>query len=138
MPSCHHSTLPFTPLKFTFTSKSAKVSKSAIARMSYFVFCTSGIKSGIIAGIPSYLNTLQGWLSTAGQKDKYWVPCYRAITDGWSDDVFHQKCDDRGPSITIVRFNANSIVGGFSDRNWRKGEFLFQYCHTNGKRKLEY
>lgn len=48
---------------------------------------------------------------------------YRGSRDGMAPEVFHARCDNKGPTVTLVkaRFNdsANvSIFGGFLDKDW--------------------
>lgn len=56
---------------------------------------------------------------------------YRASRDGFSTACFHSKCDDVGPTITLVRVGGFSpaaddcIVGGFSDVSW-SGELTYK------------
>ena len=43
--------------------------------------------------------------------------CYRASTDGWYGKDFHAKCDNKGPTIVLVKVD-DYIFGGFTDTNW--------------------
>ena len=49
-----------------------------------------------------------------------WELCYRASDDGWGSGDFHRKCDNVGPTVTLVKCGTN-IFGGFTDQNWRAG-----------------
>ncbi|RGB29255.1 BTB/POZ domain-containing protein [Rhizophagus diaphanus] len=43
----------------------------------------------------------------------------RGSRDGFSKKIFHEYCDDKGPTITIVHVkNSNEILGGFNPFNW--------------------
>ncbi|PKK62805.1 BTB-domain-containing protein [Rhizophagus irregularis] len=43
----------------------------------------------------------------------------RGSRDGFSEKTFHEFCDNKGPTITIVRVkNSNEILGGFNPCNW--------------------
>ncbi|KXJ11976.1 hypothetical protein AC249_AIPGENE14178 [Exaiptasia diaphana] len=47
-----------------------------------------------------------------------WVRCWRAASDGWDvTKTFHPKCDNKGPTVTIVRVD-RYIFGGYSDVSW--------------------
>jgi hypothetical protein len=46
-----------------------------------------------------------------------WQLCYRASTDGWKVNDFHDKCGDKGATIVLVKVN-NYIFGGFTDTYW--------------------
>ena len=52
-----------------------------------------------------------------------WKLCYRATDDGWNARDFHRKCDDVGPSVTLVKCGI-SVFGGFTDESW-KGKRTF-------------
>ncbi|EXX54820.1 uncharacterized protein OCT59_019998 [Rhizophagus irregularis] len=43
----------------------------------------------------------------------------RGSRDGFSEKIFHEYCDDKGPTITIIHVkNSNEILGGFNPFNW--------------------
>ena len=46
-----------------------------------------------------------------------WNLCYRASRDGWSSEDFHRHCDNKGPTVTLVRVG-DYIFGGYTDQNW--------------------
>jgi hypothetical protein len=43
---------------------------------------------------------------------------FRGITHGWSNEKFHQLCDDNGPTITIIKSKAERVFGGFTQKSW--------------------
>lgn len=43
---------------------------------------------------------------------------WRATRDGFSSQSFHEYCDDKGPTLVIIRAN-NKIFGGFSYPSWK-------------------
>ena len=47
-----------------------------------------------------------------------WQLCYRASDDGWRGLDFHKKCDDVGPTVTLVKCGDN-IFGGYTDQIWK-------------------
>ena len=49
-----------------------------------------------------------------------WIPCYRALDNGWNVSTFHRLCDDKGPTMTIIR-KRNNVFGGFTERRWSEG-----------------
>ena len=69
--------------------------------------------SGILKGKISFMKQLQKWL---GEKCKLKI-CYQASRDGWSTQDFHRCCDDRGPTVVLVKAN-DCIFGGYTDLNW--------------------
>ena len=57
---------------------------------------------------------MKGWLPSQEGK---WRLLYRASRDGFAAAVFHSKCDDKGPTVTIVK-SGNNIFGGFTKQSW--------------------
>ena len=43
---------------------------------------------------------------------------FRASRDGFAAATFHFKCDNKGPTVTIVK-SGDNIFGGFTDVSWR-------------------
>ena len=42
---------------------------------------------------------------------------YRASRDGWTASNFHSYCDNKGPTVTVVK-SGNYIFGGYTDTSW--------------------
>ncbi|RIA97005.1 hypothetical protein C1645_814668 [Glomus cerebriforme] len=43
----------------------------------------------------------------------------RGSRDGFTGEIFHKMCDNKGPTITIMRLkNESSILGGYNPINW--------------------
>ena len=42
---------------------------------------------------------------------------YRATRDGMTSKCFHDKCDNKGPTITLYKIDKN-VFGGFSSISW--------------------
>jgi hypothetical protein len=43
---------------------------------------------------------------------------YRGSRDGDSSKNFHEKCDNQGPTITLIKNEKGNIFGGFSSISW--------------------
>jgi hypothetical protein len=43
---------------------------------------------------------------------------YKAKTDGFDNSIFHDLCDDKGPTFTVVRFQNGITIGAFTDLSW--------------------
>jgi hypothetical protein len=69
--------------------------------------------SSILKGEIAFIQQLQKWL---GEKCK-WNLCYRASQDGWRAQDFHRHCDNKGPTVVLVKANS-CIFGGYTDQNW--------------------
>jgi len=49
---------------------------------------------------------------------------YRASVDSFSTTVFHQKCDNKGPTITIIKTTDGDVFGGYNSQSWNSnGQF---------------
>ena len=47
-----------------------------------------------------------------------WRLLFRASRDGFAVKTFHSKCDNQGPTLTIVK-SGNYIFGGFTELLWK-------------------
>jgi len=86
----------------------------------------------------------QKQLATMYDKDKpsRWDLIYKGKKDGLSGYNFHAKCDNQGPTMTVVRVSGNKyIMGGFTALNWGGNRsyqsdnkaFLFSLVGNRGK-----
>ena len=60
---------------------------------------------------------IQGILDEFDDTRRRYRLLFRASRDGFSAATFHSKCDDKGPTITIVQSGDNKF-GGFTDSSW--------------------
>ena len=58
--------------------------------------------------------------------------CWRATRDGWAGSTFHSKCNNKGPTVTIVRVG-NYVFGGYTDVSW-ESKILFYFLKMPIKR----
>ena len=49
-----------------------------------------------------------------------WRLLFRASRDGFAAESFHSKCDEKGPTLTVVR-RGSFIFGGFTEAAWSCG-----------------
>ena len=59
-------------------------------------------------------STLTAWLPP---QDGKWKLLFRASQDGFTAQAFHGRCDNKGPTVTIVKSGSN-IFGGFTENSW--------------------
>ena len=59
--------------------------------------------------------SLKGWLPTGLEGE--WRLLVRASRNGFASQTFHSKCDNKGPTVTVVKSGAN-IFGGFTENSW--------------------
>jgi|LauGreDrversion4_2_1035121.scaffolds.fasta_scaffold943280_1 hypothetical protein len=43
---------------------------------------------------------------------------YSGSIDGWYSDDFHARCDDKGPTLTLLKTSKSNCVGGFTEASW--------------------
>ena len=41
---------------------------------------------------------------------------YRGTRDGFINEAFHSKCDDKGPTVFVVKLENNRRLGGFASQ----------------------
>jgi hypothetical protein len=46
---------------------------------------------------------------------------YRSSRDGSQPKKFHKRCDNKGPTLTIIRDTDGNVFGGFTSMSWNKG-----------------
>ena len=74
------------------------------------------MSSNILKREIAFITKLLEWL---GEKLK-WNLCCKASRDGWSAQDFHRHCDNKGPTVVLVKAN-DCIFGGYTDQNWDSG-----------------
>ena len=57
---------------------------------------------------------LQGWLP-----NKSFELLYRATEHGFGANHFHERCNNRGATVTIVRDSVGNLFGGYTSVPWR-------------------
>ena len=79
---------------------------------------TSAILASLDHG--KYLGKLITYLDPAlpSVSQSYFVPCWLARTDGSGASTFHNNCDGKGPTVTIIRAG-QYIFGAYTDVSWR-------------------
>ena len=68
---------------------------------------------------------LKAWLPGAMAGE--WRLLFRTSRDGFAASTFHSKCDNKGPTVTVVKSGVN-IFGGFTEKGWTSAnsKFLLQ------------
>ena len=87
---------------------------------------------------------LLGWLPPQNTEKRRRRLCllFRASRDGFLASTFHSKCDNKGPTITIVQSEEN-IFGGFTEESWSSKyssivRFVEQIKETDATRLMIY
>ena len=75
-------------------------------------------------------------------KDQKWKLSYRATRDGFKGENFHNKCDGKSNTLTVIKTTNQSIFGGFTSATWSKNDgfkedpyaFLFSYANKSNEK----
>ncbi|CAH3193306.1 unnamed protein product [Porites evermanni] len=59
------------------------------------------------------------FLSPAIGNNSNWALCWQASTHGWAASTFHNKCDGKRHTITIIKKD-HYVFGGYTDIPWSK------------------
>ena len=87
----------------------------------------------------SQAKQLHSWLDEDGCGGELTL-LYCSTRDGRNDSTFHSKCDNKGPTLTVIETTDGHIVGGYSDVHWNGAlgnyqssnkAFLFAMAKTN-------
>ena len=100
--------------------------------MSLFCFCLDSLSASVILGSldNKYYYQLMSYLVPvlrSSTRSKF-VRCWHAKTDGWAASTFHSKCDNKGPTVTIIKVN-NYIFGGYTDVSWSSKYHCIELQH---------
>ncbi|XP_060583836.1 interferon-induced protein 44-like [Ruditapes philippinarum] len=57
-------------------------------------------------------------LEFIGSRAKDFNLLYSFIRDEANATTFHKKCDNKGPTVTVIYNTKNSIFGGYVEKNW--------------------
>ena len=84
-----------------------------------------------------YMDQLEQWI---GKGPKQFNLIYNITSDGCNSTTFHQKCDNQGPTVTVLYNPQGSIYGGYTALSWDQSgtwgndpsSFLFRLQY-NGK-----
>ena len=74
--------------------------------------------SGILTN-EEHISVLLSWLPVhdTGMRQRQLRLLYRASRDGFAAECFHSRCDNNGPTVTIVK-SGEYIFGGFTEKSW--------------------
>ncbi len=61
-----------------------------------------------------YDDELREWLGN----DYKWKLLYRASEHGYSAKSFHECCDDKGPTLIVIKSSGGWIFGGYTTQSW--------------------
>ena len=67
-----------------------------------------------------YINKLYEWTGCKGME-----LIYRGTRDGMTNTVFHNKCDNKGETITLIKNEKGNIFGGYASISWTSASGIF-------------
>ncbi|XP_078382161.1 uncharacterized protein LOC144664812 [Oculina patagonica] len=113
----------------------------------FLASAASGLEdSEILNKHDGYLKDLGEFLKPAVRSNSQWRLCWRASQDGWAAETFHDYCDGRGPTVTIIRVG-KYIFGGYTGISWASSNdcqysydsaaFLFSLVNKPGWQSLK-
>ena len=76
---------------------------------------TKPFEESMILTNEDHQQSLKDWLPTHLEGE--WRLLFRASRDSFDSRTFHSKCDNKGPTVTVVKKGAN-IFGGFTEISW--------------------
>jgi len=53
-----------------------------------------------------------------GAHNQQWQLIYKATRSGFSASTFHQLCDDKGATMTVIKSSEGWMFGGFTTQSW--------------------
>ena len=77
------------------------------------------IRSEILTN-EEHISLLLSWLPLldSGKRRHCFRLLFRASRDGFAAATFHSRCDNKGPTVTIVK-SGNNVFGGFTEQSWK-------------------
>ena len=73
-----------------------------------------------------YDSILREWVG-----DYKWRLLYRSSEHGYSGESFHECCDDRGPTLIVIKSSGGWLFGGYTTQSWK-------VVHPNGRGSIYY
>ncbi|KAJ5078384.1 pep-cterm sorting domain-containing protein [Anaeramoeba ignava] len=78
-------------------------------------------KSSIIKNHKQFIQDLRGWIND----DQFFIHMrlgFSGQRDTFSPQIFHDKCDEKGKSLVIIKTCDGYIFGGFTEVGWSKNK----------------
>ena len=77
-------------------------------------------KSSIIKNDIEKQNTILKWIKEEINKDSIkFELIFKMSENGSKSKEFHKYCDNKGPTLTLIKTNKNKIFGGFTTLDWK-------------------
>ena len=103
----------------------------------------SGHVNSLILNFFQFAVTLRIWL--ADQSINEFDLLYRGSRDGFQASKFHELCDNKGETVTIIKTTSGCVFGGYSDVAWDSSNtwkqssksFLFSLISPQGNNPIK-
>ena len=83
----------------------------------------NNIESAIIKEDKEKQEIIINWIKQKKNKNRIkFEKIFVMSVNGSSSQDFHKYCDNKGPTLTIIKTTKNRIFGGFTPLNWETGE----------------
>ena len=56
--------------------------------------------------------------SSSGLSGVGWKRCYRRAVNGGTGPTFHSLCDNKGPTISVIKTSSGRLFGGYTTQTW--------------------
>ena len=84
-----------------------------------FINKNNGLSKSIISNDINKQNHIIKWIKEKINKDKIsFELIFKMSENGSKSEDFHNFCDNKGPSLTLVKTTENKYFGGFTPLNW--------------------
>jgi len=89
------------------------------------------------------MDQLETWIGTG---PKQFTLLYSATRDGCDATTFHQKCDNQGPTVTVLYNPQGSVYGGYTGQSWNGDSsyindptaFLYQLKFSGNEQRTKF
>ncbi|XP_052212388.1 interferon-induced protein 44-like [Dreissena polymorpha] len=90
-----------------------------------------------------YMSQLDSWIGTG---PKIFTLLYQITRDGCNATTFHQKCDNQGPTVTVLYNQQRSVYGGYGSLSWNSSNsymkdanaFIFQLRYSGNEKTTKF
>lgn len=73
---------------------------------------------------------LHGWVEEATKTNVKFELLWKGSRDGFKAATFHSMCNNKGPTVTVIKSEHDKVFGGFTSESWGfAGTGNYQYKH---------
>ncbi len=72
-----------------------------------------------IIKLPTHAIVVEDWMKEVESTGDFKL-LYRLSRDGRDDSNFHSKCENKGPTLTVIETTGGKIIGGYTEEPWSK------------------